>query len=196
MTVTKDDDVTLRKCKSCGKFFEIRRGFNEQKIYCNQACTQKAYRDRQAALKPKKDRSYAAHLGQCLKCGKDLWGNNPRVRFCSGRCRTAHFRDLHNEAPAVSPAPLVIDRIPRAFEYAFSGVVQFQRIVERFNADFLQRWGHASVVGNDGLRCEGRRYFVNNALGGTLAFQDREAAASWLGDYLASGVPNYAALRF
>lgn len=93
-----------QKCKGCGKFFAFFRGLNDNKKHCNQACVQRAYRARRKANQfPRRtrDRSYAFFIGPCQHCGADVWGNNSRQKYCTGKCRTAACRARRLETPMI-----------------------------------------------------------------------------------------------
>ena len=94
------------------------------------------------------------------------------------------------------PLPIIKPAQPLP-DYTFSGLKGCKRVIEQFQADFVERW-QLSPITTLAIVCEGRQYVMDRAdqPGSKLYFQNAGKLAWWLADYVVNGRPNFATLRY
>ena len=82
-------------------------------------------------------------------------------------------------------------------DYSFSGLKGAMSVIDRFIADFTQRYEMKPIV-TPLVVAKGREYWINreDQPGSILMFQNARRLSNWLADYLTNGKPNFAALRY
>lgn len=85
-----------RKCQCCSQWYSPA---HRQQKYCNRACRQKAYRQRNAPRRKLPTKSRPLQERACLYCRESYWSNSTAAqKYCTVSCRTMAYRRRRGNA--------------------------------------------------------------------------------------------------